>query len=74
MTTKSQLRRAKCGSPGCEDCSHVIYLHAKCHLHSALEVCFDKAKDCLVIRCAKCKGWVADVAVGEAEREAERVN
>lgn len=63
--TKNSLDKAKCSVPGCENCTHEIYIHGQCHPHAPLDAHYDKGTGWLVIRCHRCKMMICEVVVGE---------
>jgi hypothetical protein len=58
-----------CEVVGCDHKAHTkggdptLYLHARCHPASALEVSYTAGSGCLKIACLKCHQVVAEVAV-----------
>lgn len=59
------LDAAKCGTPGCENCTHAIYIHSKCHPHSPVDANYDKRTGWLVFRCRKCSTLVCEIEVAK---------
>jgi len=66
--SRAELDKMSCDMP---DCDHKhdneaapLFLHARCHLNSAVEV--EYLQGILMIRCALCKHPVVDIAVAES--------
>ena len=64
--TRKELDQEQCHDPMCshgDDC--VLYIHAGCHRHAAVEACYDKQHGVLHFHCKICRTHVATIAVAQ---------
>jgi hypothetical protein len=59
-----------CQAPGCTHKDHgplsAVYLHANCHPHAGVDVCYKQGSGQLEITCRTCHRLIVNVAVASA--------
>lgn len=65
IMNRTTLDSLMCQSEGCNCGGHILVLRARCHIHSGLEVRYDKTRGLLVVTCKKCENIVTEVLVAE---------
>jgi hypothetical protein len=52
--TKEQLDASGCSSPNCNHDHSTLYIHAVCHISSAVCVKYEKKTGLIIVECAEC--------------------
>lgn len=61
--TQWQLERGGCATPNCGHDHSVLYLNAKCHPGTGVEVAYIKGQGIARVTCLKCQKIIADLAI-----------
>lgn len=71
--TRRELDQFTCDDPGCTNPHDEIFIHAACHMRSAVDAMYRKATGDLVFICRTCKRVVSRILVAE-DPEVQRLN
>jgi len=64
--TQFDLDQMGCGEPNCNHDHSILFMHARCHPRSGLDVAYHKALGAMVCTCKTCHAEVGRIAVARS--------